>query len=72
MPTVHLYLPPELIRRLDQAARSLCLSRTDFARAVLAAAARELDSDAAPIDGQECPLKREHETSGLAPPERLP
>lgn len=45
MPEIRLWLPSEITVALDRQARGLLLSRRDYARAVLAAVARETDQD---------------------------
>jgi hypothetical protein len=60
MPELRLWMPSELTVHLDRAARALLLSRREYARAILAAVARELAAEEAaapsvPPDEREVP-----------------
>jgi hypothetical protein len=48
MPSCRVYLPPHAAQRIDAAARALCLTRTEFIRAVTLSVAAQLCEDAAP------------------------
>jgi len=47
VPDLRIYLPPKIASRLDAVAASFCISRRDFARAVLSAALNELEKEQA-------------------------
>ncbi len=55
MPVCKFYLPPAACQRIDAAARAVCLSRTEFVRAVALSVADHLGEDSPCLnsDGEE-------------------